>query len=120
MATMTPWGAADYRKKFAVGVNLYATPSHGGICISKGKAEKYLTEAARKVALRYGNGYWFEEDCDFAIPLYENRNWLKEFNRELKNPVTIEQLEQSIQRYNSEYWEERKKEKHEVLSSVGM
>jgi hypothetical protein len=120
MATATPWGQADAKEKIDVGVNFYFTPSHGGICVSKKKAETLLTESARKVAIKYGNGYWFEEDCNFVIPLYENSTWLKKFNEGIKKPLTVEYLEESIKRWNKEYWEERKQEKHEVLSSVGL
>ena len=116
---MTPWGAAQHREKFDTGFNFYSTAGHGGICVSKKKAETFLSDAARKVAIRYGNGHWFEEDCNFAIPLYENTDWLKLFNKNLRKPITVKDLERMIQQYNEEYWISRMQEYHEEMKNIG-
>ena len=60
MATYTPWGYADGKTKYAVGVNFYTTPSHGGIILSEGK-NKLIPDYARRDDRAY------EEDCDYAI-----------------------------------------------------
>lgn len=60
MATATPWGLSDYKKKYATGIIFYGTPGHGGIHISK-KLNEQIHSAWRRV-----NG-WYEEDCDWAI-----------------------------------------------------
>jgi hypothetical protein len=71
----TPWGIADDVKVVRSGVRWYSTPGHGGLAVSKGVAEKMLSDAAR-YAGSYANGYfWFEEDCQYAIPLYEHPEW---------------------------------------------
>ena len=60
MSTSTPWGKADYVKKYAAGIIWYSTPSHGGfhVCPTKNlQIPEYMREA----------GGWYEEDCDWAI-----------------------------------------------------
>lgn len=47
---MTIWGLADHQMKLAEGVYSVSTPSHGGVIVSVLVADKYLSEAAEKVA----------------------------------------------------------------------
>ena len=67
----TPWGQADLDIVVCRGVHIVCTPSHGGIMISKGFAEKRLTTYAIHYGISYGGYYCFEEDCDWAIPAHE-------------------------------------------------
>ncbi len=71
----TPWGMSDNIVNIRRGVRSYSTPGHGGIGVSRGVAEKMLSDAAR-FAGEYANGYfWYEEDCKYAIPFYEHPEW---------------------------------------------
>lgn len=60
----SPWGFIQTKKGHQRGVTSITTSSHGGILVSKGFAEKFLSEAARKRAILWNNAYYcFEEDC---------------------------------------------------------
>lgn len=66
----TPWGAADSSTPVCRGCVYYSTARHGGFSVSKTLA-KHLSQYAKKVALERNGTYWFEEDCAYAIALYE-------------------------------------------------
>ena len=65
----TPWGVADYHKEFAPGIDLFETPSHGGVRLSRERFASMPTElqAIRPFADRCDGDYWYEEDCDIVI-----------------------------------------------------
>jgi hypothetical protein len=76
----TPWGSAQSARTIQRGVQFYSTAGHGGMGITEAVAEKHLTDAARIAAGRPQQGkYWFEEDIDFAIPLYEQPEWARAY-----------------------------------------
>ena len=86
----TPWGQADQADILAPGIGLVATPSHGGILLSK-ERRAHMPDITKR---------WYEEDCDIAIPL-----WV--FFDEIKsNPIfpnlTRESLRKSLERWNPE------------------
>jgi hypothetical protein len=67
MTLQTPWGAADYVKPIAPGIEFVGTPSHGGYHLSR---ENVLAmPAAWRAASFNGQGErgWFEEDCDWCM-----------------------------------------------------
>jgi len=72
----TPWGESDYQERLAPGVFSVGTPSHGGILV-RGLAASHLSEAAKRRVSRVWRGkvptYWFEEDCDWAVAVYDLR-----------------------------------------------
>jgi len=76
----TPWGSAQNARTIQRGVQFYSTAGHGGLGITEAVAEKHLTDAARIAAGRPKQGkYWFEEDVDAAIPLYEQPEWARAY-----------------------------------------
>lgn len=58
----TPWGEADHVEHVAPGVMQVSTPSHGGLYVDHIRNQKI------PAALRRDDG-WYEEDCDWAIPV---------------------------------------------------
>ena len=67
----TPWGKAQNQTKLAKGVTWVSTSRHGGMMVSEGYANRNLSIAARKRALRYGKYYCYEEDDAWMIPAWE-------------------------------------------------
>ncbi len=67
----SPWGDIQHSDVFEAGVAAVSTASHGGIRVSKRYAEKHLSAAAIREAIDYAGYYWFEEDCDWAVPAFE-------------------------------------------------
>ena len=67
----TPWGVSQGRTlKLAVGLCNYSTPGHGGMAVSFSLAMR-MSEWARRQGIRYGGRLWYEEDCAWAIPIFE-------------------------------------------------
>jgi hypothetical protein len=60
---MTPWGVADTVKPIADGIVFYATPSHGGFCLSPERMQA-MPEQLRACSFTGDN--WFEEDCSWC------------------------------------------------------
>lgn len=106
MGPSTPWGKAQGSYKLARGVIFYYTAGHGGMKVSKRIAEKYMTEYARTHCIdRYG-AYWFEEDCDINLPLYElslNMPGFASIAVEFSKSATIEGLTDRIKLYFKDY-----------------
>lgn len=71
----TPWGKSDHITKIETGVSWVSTPSHGGLAIALGAAQKYLTPKAIEFGERYGAYVCFEEDCAYAIAFFHNPAW---------------------------------------------
>ena len=71
----TPWGKSDQVTKIENGVSWVSTPSHGGLMISAGASQKYLTPKALAFGERYGAYIAFEEDCAYAVAFFQNPQW---------------------------------------------
>jgi len=71
----SPWGLVDSCRELAPGVFQVSTPGHGGLMVF---AEVELSERARTLN-RYGGvfgGYYcYEEDCEWALPIFEHPEW---------------------------------------------
>lgn len=103
MATNTPWGLSQDAVKIERGLTFHSTARHGGFLVSEGYAEKYLSEAARKRGMEWGNYYAFEEDCLASIILLEIPNSRRLFT----TPVTWESIIKSLSRWSADYLLER-------------
>ena len=77
IATATPWGRSQSVRKVLPGLTWYDTEGHGGLCVSHGLANKKLSPNARAEAIKYAGSYWYEEDVQWTIPMYENPEWLE-------------------------------------------
>lgn len=71
MAVSTPWGASQHSTKILRGAVFHSTAGHGGVHISEQLAGKALSKFVRNNGINDGNGYWYEEDCGIALPMYE-------------------------------------------------
>ena len=76
----TPWGKSQTDECLGVGLHWVTTASHGGLMITKARAEKQLSPNARQFAGRYGSYLCFEEDCAYAIAFYEQPLWKRELD----------------------------------------
>jgi hypothetical protein len=64
----TPWGKSQHCDRFLQGVSFFTTASHGGIFVSNKAAKRFnLSTAAIKHSIIKNAGYWFEEDCQYAV-----------------------------------------------------
>lgn len=114
-ATTTPWGTADQVVKVVPGVVWYSTPSHGGMRV----ANKYLSDIAKHLALKSAGGYWFEEDIQWTIPVYENYDtWGKEFFAKVGGKVVSkDELESDIKHWYPDYFNDDVKKKASSIQS---
>lgn len=78
----TIWGTTQYEERLAEGVWDVCTAGHGGIVVDKRVAERYISPKAKRFIDKPQLGmYHFEEDCEWAIFAFENKdivpeNWL--------------------------------------------
>ena len=103
----TPWGASQYVARYAVGFVSVGTSGHGGIMVTKKFADDHLSEEAKKRGIENSNYYCYEEDCDWAIPVFElPQYWGKVFEgMPISNPR--EHLLKTLSYWNADYLEER-------------
>ena len=109
-AMPSPWGKVDYIFKIAPGVMWVGTPSHGGLLVGKKVARDKLSAKAIECAFP---GAWaqyiaFEEDCAYALALYECPAWdagLSFTAFPPRDPAERhEELRQIIERWMPEYF----------------
>ena len=100
----TPWGKSDSKITLTRGISWVGTPSHGGFAITPSAALTYLSTAAVARAEKYGSYYFFEEDCDASIVLFELAAGLL---AKLGGVPTNESLIQSLSRWHADYLIER-------------
>ena len=70
----SPWGGIQHSYIIGKGLKLVMTAGHGGYMATKSFADKYLSDACKKRALKYQGYLCFEEDCDYAIISYDLLN----------------------------------------------
>lgn len=104
----SPWGKIDWCETLAPGFDMVATPSHGGIMVSR-DASFMLSSAARKCGAWNGGYLCFEEDAAENVVLRElldKKLW--QIPDRIKDRATfVANIDQNIQTYNPEYWRAR-------------
>lgn len=103
----SPWGKVDNVSSICRGVAWVSTPSHGGLRISKGFAQKHLSHSAIKRAIVQGGYLFFEEDCDFAIPALELSTLWPSLFPNMKLEEMRDYLVSKLSSYNPDYLLER-------------
>lgn len=116
----TPWGRAEEIVRLERGVSWVSTPGHGGFMVAQGVAKKLLTPEAQSRGYKYCGYLAYEEDCDYAIVLFEHQEWaeklgIKSVNGLLSNLSTYNPLyliERGIDPMQDEFqsWQERQLE----------
>jgi hypothetical protein len=117
-AAATPWGASQSVKKVMNGLTWHSTAGHGGLCVSKGLADRKLSSNARAEGIKYAGSYWYEEDALWAIPMYENPDWLKLMLEQgiFSSLPSRDELKKKIETYFPGYFEAGKAEIPEFKS----
>lgn len=98
----TPWGMAQMKEQSVEGVWWVSTNNHGGIMVSKKRATE-LSEKARNMGKMWGYFYTFEEDCDFAVVLYEHPEWHPTWDTRPLDQIK-ETAKESLLRWNEAYF----------------
>ncbi len=106
----SPWGEIDWSETLIPGIEMVATPSHGGIMVSR-EAAVMLTPAARKCGSWQGGYLCFEEDADENIVFREllDQNLWQIPERIKDRAAFVASIDQNIQTYHPEYWKAREK-----------
>ena len=104
----SPWGEVQSCGTLCPGIFLVTTPGHGGIMVES-QAIFFLSTAARKCGFREAGFLCFEEDTQEDVVLRElldKKMW--KIPERISDPAAFEQaINESIQRYNPEYWQAR-------------
>ena len=111
--TQTPWGLSDSTKPIVRGITSYSTPSHGGISVAPG-ATKWLSKFTVANGMKWGGGYWYEEDCAADLVLYDLWKNYPGADSAIKRAFpgyTQEKCEASVKRWYPEYPFEKTEDK---------
>lgn len=104
----SPWGEIDWSETMIPGIEMVATPSHGGIMVSR-EASVLLSPAARKCGFWAGGYLCFEEDADENIVLRElldRKLW--QIPDRIQDCAAFEAaIDRNIQTYHPDYWNAR-------------
>lgn len=100
----TPWGKSDSKITLTRGISFVTTPGHGGFAVTPSAALTYLSTAAVARATKYDSYYFFEEDCDAFIVLFELPASMLE---KLGGIQTEEQIIKALSRWHADYLIER-------------
>lgn len=73
----TPWGPVQTRYPIAPGICWVSTAGHGGLMITAEQADRLLTTEARGAGEVFDGWLCYEEDCLYAVALYEHPEWAK-------------------------------------------
>jgi len=106
----SPWGKIDRVEKITTGVSFVSTPRHGGLRVSRLTLFKYAINPDLILKLGgtdSGNYVFFEEDCAYALFLFDAPEILKiDAMRQGKSPDELfEILKKIVERWYPEYFE---------------
>lgn len=106
--TFSPWGEIDWIENLAPGFDMVATPSHGGIMVSR-EATFTLSPAARKCGMWSGGYLCFEEDSAESVVLRELLDkGLWEIPDRIKDrDAFVNEIDKTIQNHHPDYWASR-------------
>lgn len=65
----SPWGEVQSRRRLAPGIWSVSTASHGGICLADYRLKELTEILGHEYPTFCGSHVWFEEDCDWCIPV---------------------------------------------------
>jgi hypothetical protein len=107
----SPWGLSQQQKTLVKGVVSVSTAGHGGIMVLSTAADQLMSkEAISRGEVFYTDRntkkwYCYEEDCAYAIPLYEIKQaWEKAYSHNDKTEQEIEQgLLSTLSRWYADY-----------------
>lgn len=105
----SPWGEVQTCDTLCPGVFLVCTASHGGTMVAK-EVAAILSPSARKCGFKRNGYLCFEEDSQESVVLREllDKKLWKVPDRIKDTAAFEENINQSIQKYNPEYWRARK------------
>ena len=112
-STDSPWGLVQTATPLADGLSSVTTAGHGGLRLEPHAAERLgISEACLSRGLYENDIYWFEEDCDASLLLWEvPALWSTAFPHLYQDGQDDDQfrdqLRQSLSRWNPEYLLER-------------
>lgn len=119
MAVSTPWGASQHSTQILRGAVFHTTAGHGGVHIAEQLAGRVLSKFVRNRGIKDGSGYWYEEDCDISLPMYElmkagYADKICKFFCNQDSEKLMKSIADSISRWNPEYFNDS----HERYSAI--
>lgn len=114
----TPWGESDHTQIIARGAGIVDTPSHGGIYVTRAFVDEHNISAdALKEAVYMNDRYFFEEDCAYAVIMWELPHlWSVLFPRKTADEVK-DMLLRSLSSWNLPYLKARGVKPNEELAA---
>ena len=104
----TPWGTAQQKQVHARGLFTIHTAGHGGLVVSRGLAQKVLSQEAINCAAIVTSSYvFFEEDCAVSVAIVDSPYIRKELAATYGRTAQElhDQAMQSVRRWFPKYFE---------------
>ena len=113
--TDTPWGKIDKMRLIYSGIYDVSTASHGGIIMHPKRAKDLLSNDAQKCGSWFNGFLCFEEDCAAPVAIRElldKKIMDAPVNQYYKEGEYSAVIDESIKRWNPEYWKVREQRLH--------
>ena len=113
--TDTPWGKIDKMRLIYSGIYDVSTASHGGIIMHPKRAKDLLSNDAQKCGSWFNGFLCFEEDCAAPVAIRElldKKSMDAPVNQYYKEGEYSAVIDESIKRWNPEYWKVREQRLH--------
>lgn len=100
---ITPWGQSQQRQQLEPGCWWVSTAGHGGILVGTRYAEEYLTPEARKLGEPFGSWLAYEEDCAWAVVIWELPRLSEAFSPQTRAEDLRSEAFHSLSCWNADY-----------------
>lgn len=107
----SPWGKIDLVTPIVRGISFVGTPGHGGLRVTDKALNEYALdkEYLLKNAIPMGQYFFFEEDCDAPLALFDMPRVLREYAKKTGRDENImfDTLKKSVLTWHSDYFKDR-------------
>lgn len=102
----SPWGGIQHSDVITRGLKSVSTAGHGGYMVTNTFANKYLSNACKKLGMKYRNYLCYEEDCAYNLVNYDLLKYNPSIFEKIRGDRPLEEIEFSIRKSLSLYYPE--------------
>ena len=100
----SPWGGIQHSDVIVRGLKLVSTAGHGGYMVTNTFANKYLSNACKKLGMKYRNYLCYEEDCAYNLVNYDLLKYNPAIFEKIRGDKPLEEVEFAIRKSLSLYY----------------
>lgn len=94
----SPWGGIQCSDVIARGLKSVSTARHGGYMVTNTFANKYLSNACRRLGMKYRNYLCYEEDCVYNLVNYDLLKYNPSIFEKIRGDRPLEEIEFEIRK----------------------